>query len=185
MFRFLSFSIRSLLSLVCSLFGSLLFFPFSLFSSFSLVPVPPHFFFFFPLSLFFGLFIEPKGGAFYGCTWGARAAAVGRPFGCSCRGSAPCFSGRRAAGGRPVSAVGGPTAWGFRLVRRVVQRERGNAFVKKETTKGNHFSFLPCCMSRGGRKRNSVVQNDTVPFSFFFLFFTWNGVVLSKTRRFI
>ena len=64
----------------------------------------------------FGLFIEPKGGAFYGCTWGARAAAVGRPFGCSCRGSAPCFSGRRAAGGRPVSSVGGPTAWGFGLV---------------------------------------------------------------------
>jgi len=74
------------------------------------------------LLLFFGLFIEPKGGAFYGCTWGARAAAVGRPFGCSCRGSAPCFSGRRAAGGRPVSSVGGPTAWGFGLV--ASRRER-------------------------------------------------------------
>ena len=73
-------------------------------------------FFFLLSSVFFGLFIEPRGGAFYGCTWGARAAAVGRPFGCSCRGSAPCFSGRRAAGGRPVSSVGGPTAWGFGLV---------------------------------------------------------------------
>jgi hypothetical protein len=69
-----------------------------------------------PVSVFFHLFIEPRGGAFYGCTWGARAAAVGRPFGCSCRGSAPCFSGRRVAGGRPVSSVGGPTAWGFGLV---------------------------------------------------------------------
>jgi len=81
-------------------------------------PFSPFFF----LLLFFGLFIEPKGGAFYGCTWGARAAAVGRPFGCSCRGSAPCFSGRRAAGGRPVSSVGGPTAWGFGLV--ASRRER-------------------------------------------------------------
>jgi hypothetical protein len=65
-------------------------------------------------------------------------------------------------------------AWGFGLVRRVVQGERGNAFLKEEgkKTKGNHFSFLLCCMSRGGRKRNSVVQNDTVPFSFFFFFFT-------------
>jgi hypothetical protein len=37
------------------------------------------------------LFIEPRGGAFYGCTWGARAAAVGRPFECSCRGTASPF----------------------------------------------------------------------------------------------
>jgi hypothetical protein len=37
------------------------------------------------------LFIEPRGEAFYGCTWGAEAAAVGRPFECSCRGTASPF----------------------------------------------------------------------------------------------
>ena len=126
--------------------------------------------FFLPFLLLFGLFIEPKGGAFYGCTWGARAAAVGRPFGCSCRGSASCFLGRCAAGGRPVSSVGGPTAWGFGLVRRVVQRERGNAFCffRKRNNQRKPF-FFPPVLHVQGRKKEEQCRSKRHRSVFFFL----------------
>jgi hypothetical protein len=52
---------------------------------------PPLFFFFLPLLLCWVLFIEQVSVAFYCGAWGARAAAVGRPFGCSCRGTASPF----------------------------------------------------------------------------------------------
>jgi len=58
--------------------------------------------------------------------------------------------------------------------------------VAWERGKKQNFSFFPCCTFRGRRKRNSVVQNDTVLVLLLLLFFlTWNGVVLDKTRRFI
>jgi len=67
--------------------------------------------------------------------------------------------------GRPVCSVGG------------LQAREGPArkFKLKQ-----HFSFLPAACSGGRRKRNSVVQNDTVLlFLFLFVFFE-----CMKRRRF-
>jgi len=166
---FLLFSLLFFFCLCFSLLSVSLFFRSSLFLLLSLSFFPPF------SSLFFGLFIEPKGGAFYGCTWGARAAAVGRPFGCSCRGSASCFLGRCAAGGRPVSSVGGPTAWGFGLVRRVVQRERGNAFCffRKRNNQRKPFFFPPVLHVQGRKKEEQCRSKRHHSVFFFFLsFFT-------------
>jgi len=76
----------------------------------------------------------------------------------------PVFSGRRAAGGRPVSLVGGPTAWGFGLV--ASRRETG---LKKK----NHFSSFFCIASSEEEERGTV-PFKTVPFGplFFFFYFT-------------
>ena len=75
----------------------------------------------------------------------------------------PRFSGRRAAGGRPVGVAGEERL--PRFSGKACGPERGSTLEEEKT---NHFSFFPCCTSRGGRKRNSVVQNDTVPIFFFF-----------------
>ena len=67
------------------------------------------------------------------------------------------------AGGRPMTSVGGPTVWGFGLFGGDVGEREAGSFFQKQS-----FSF--CCRFGGERKkRNSVVQNDTVPVSFFFL----------------
>jgi hypothetical protein len=39
---------------------------------------------------------------------------------------------------------------------------------EREAKKKQNFSFFPCCTFRGRKKRNSVVQNDTVLVFFFF-----------------
>ena len=47
---------------------------------------------------------------------------------------------------------------------RVFGRARGE---REREAKKLNFSFFPCCTFRGRRKRNSVVQNDTVLVFFF------------------
>jgi len=148
--------LSSFLSLVFSLFG------------FFLLPFLSLFFFF--SSVFFPLFIEPRGGAFYGCTWGARAAAVGRPFVCSCRGSAPCFSGRRAAGGRPAGVAGE-----VRLPRfsgKACGQERGNTLEEEKPT-----IFLSSPAARPGEEERGTVSFKTTPFRSSLFFYM-------KRRRF-
>jgi hypothetical protein len=55
--------------------------------------------------------------------WGAGLAAAGQPLGAAVEVRLPRFSSRRAAGGRPVSSVGGPTVWGLGLVGGLEARE--------------------------------------------------------------
>jgi hypothetical protein len=80
---------------------------------------------------------------------------AGRPLGATAKARPPLprFSGRCAVGGRPLCPVGGLQA-----------REWPAKFKKKLP-----FFLLPRCVI-GGKKMNSVVQNDTVllfPFFFF------------------
>jgi len=148
--------LSSFLSLVFSLFG------------FFLLPFLSLFFFF--SSVFFPLFIEPRGGAFYGCTWGARAAAVGRPFVCSCRGSAPCFSGRRAAGGRPAGVAGE-----VRLPRfsgKACGQERGSTLEEEKPT-----IFLSSPAACPGEEERGTMSFKTTPFRSSLFFYM-------KRRRF-
>jgi hypothetical protein len=122
---------------------------------------------FFPpsLSVLLALFIEPRGGAFYGCTWGARAAAVGRPFGCSCRGTASPFflvGARRVVGQWAWLARSG--SLGF-LARHAVQRE-----VAHLQKKNQPFFFLPLLHVQGRKKEEQCrsKRHRSDPFFFFF-----------------
>jgi hypothetical protein len=94
--------------------------------------------------VFLGSIYRAKGVAFY-CSYGEQPA--GRPLGATAKVRLP------AAGGRPVCSVGGLQA-----------RERA-------LRNSNESPFSPssrCNVWGGRRKRNSVVQNDTVLLFFFF-----------------
>ena len=117
-------------------------------------------------SVFLGLFIEPRGGAFYGCTWGAGAAAVGRPFGCSCRDVTPLFSAWRAAGGRPAGVAGE-----VRLPRfsgKACGQERDSTLEEEKPT-----ILLSSPAARPWEEERGTVSFKTTPFrsSLFFSFF--------------
>ena len=150
--------LRLSLSVVPFLFGSVL-----CFSLFPLLSVLSPFSSL--SSVFLGLFIEPRGGAFYGCTWGAGAAAVGRPFGCSCRDVTPLFSAWRAAGGRPAGVAGE-----VRLPRfsgKACGQERGSTREEEKPT-----ILLSSPAARPWEEERGTVSFKTTPFrsssSFFF-----------------
>jgi hypothetical protein len=56
-----------------------------------------------------------------------------------------------------------------------IMREHGGSVLagmwREREVKKQNFSFFPCCTFRGRRKRNSVVQNNTVLVLFSLSFF--------------
>lgn len=108
--------------------------PFSLFFLFSSV----FSFLFLPsLSAFLGSIYRAKGVAFY-CSHGEQPA--GRPLGAIAKVRLPRFSGKCAAGGRPVCLVGG------------LQAREGPTKIQTKAP----FFLLPRCMFGGRRKGNSA-----------------------------
>ena len=129
---------------------------------FSLRPFPSP-----PFAAVLAAIYRAKWVAFRCGAWGAAGrSAIGR----DCQRSAPLpgfLAGARWVVGHCVRSVGSRREWPAKIQK-----------------KDFPFSFFPAACSGGRRKMNSVVQNDTVLLSFFFLN-VWNGVVLEKTRRFI
>jgi hypothetical protein len=153
-FRFLSLSVRSLLSLVPSVF-SLFFLPFVFlsfvfFSSVFSASSPLSSFF---SSAFLGSIYRAKGMAFY-CSH--REQPAGRPLGATAKVRPPSPVFWQVRGG-----------WSAIVFGRWAPGEGGTG---KNSNK-SPFSLLPRCNVWGGRrKRNSVVQNDTVLLLLFFSF---------------
>ena len=98
---------------------------------------------------------------------GQGAAAVGRPFGCSCRDVTPLFSAWRAAGGRPAGVAGE-----VRLPRfsgKACGQERGSTREEEKPT-----ILLSSPAARPWEEERGTVSFKTTPFrsssssSFFF-----------------
>ena len=118
-------------------------------------------------SVFLGLFIEPRGGAFYGCTWGGQGLRrlVGHS-GAAVETLLPCFlhGARRVVGQRAWLARCG--SLGF-LARHAVKREA--AHLKK---KNPPFCFLPLLHVHGRKKEEqcrSKRHRSDLLLLFFFL----------------
>jgi len=147
------------LSLSLSLFWFFSFSPFSLFGFFflrvlslffSVFRFSPSFrFLLLPYQCSWVLFIEPRAWLFTVLMGSSRLVGHWARLP---RFGSPRFSGRCAAGGRPVCSVGGLQA-----------REGPEKFKQKPL-----FPSSPLQCSGGRRKRNSVLQNDTVLLFFFF-----------------
>ena len=98
---------------------------------------------------------------------GQGAAAVGRPFGCSCRDVTPLFSAWRAAGGRPAGVAGE-----VRLPRfsgKACGQERGSTLEEEKKT----TILLSSPAARPWEEERGTVSFKTTPFrsSLFFFFF--------------
>ena len=107
-------------------------------------------------SVFLGAIYRAKERGFLLLCMGSSACGGWSASGRGCQGMAPLVSTGRAAGGRSMGTASEARLSSV-LAGHAVKRERHPNQRKKQT-----FSFFPCCTSRGRRKRNSVVQNDTV-----------------------